>query len=352
MVFCTLFNWAFLPQGIALYRSLDQKTTGNFTLYILCMDDFTYAAICSLHLHHARAVRLSDLEDDTMRKLREQRTIAEYCWTCTTPLLLHVLRQQPPDTVVAYVDADLYFFADPSVMLQEMGHGSIYIHEHGFAPRYAARQATAGRFNVGAACFRNDAQGRACLTFWNAQCFNECLMDWSVGKCGDQNYLDEWPSLYPSLVISTHPGVGLGPWNIEMRSIETNGDEIIVDGRPAVFYHYHSLRVLRPKLGVRPISICGWFEIPDNAVSAFYKPYARELWRAVDDIERSGFSIIDALEQVPGLGMPHQQILLSIGNAFAPMVWSGRIFQIFPRFHLRRNERSIGPIDRSGEAKN
>ena len=49
---------------------------------------------------------MSEIEDDTLRALREKRSIGEFCWTCTTPLLIHVLAQQPPDAVVAYVDAD------------------------------------------------------------------------------------------------------------------------------------------------------------------------------------------------------------------------------------------------------
>ena len=39
------------------------------------------------------------------------RTVAEFCWTCTTPLLLHVMKLQPADAVVTYVDADLRFFS-------------------------------------------------------------------------------------------------------------------------------------------------------------------------------------------------------------------------------------------------
>ena len=45
MIFCTLFNWLYLPQGIALYRSIARNVNGEFTLYVLCMDDFTLAAL-------------------------------------------------------------------------------------------------------------------------------------------------------------------------------------------------------------------------------------------------------------------------------------------------------------------
>jgi hypothetical protein len=343
MIFCTLFNRAYLPQGVALYRSLERTTTSEFLLYVLCMDRQTEEVLNRLNFRSLRIVRLQDIEDETMKAVKAKRTVGEYCWTCTTPLLLHIFEKCAFGTVVTYVDADISFFSDPSAILQELGSGTIYVHEHDFAPRYSALQPAAGRFNVGVTSFRNDDVGRACLTLWNSQCLEECVMDFAVGKCGDQNHLDEWPKRYRSMVISTNPGVGLGPWNVEKRSIQEKDDVVFSDGRRAVFYHYHSLRLLRPAWGFRWIWLSGWFEIPDEAISAIYRPYARELWRAVDDIERTGHSVTDTLERLPeGFAeMTYRQVLLSIGKIFVPTSWSSQIFQLLYRGYLGRIEQPV-----------
>ena len=311
VIFCTLFNHAYLPQGVALYRSLERTAKQDFLLYVLCMDQQTATVLKRLNFPRLRIISLEAIEDEAMRALKGQRSIGEYCWTCTTPLLQHIFERCDPGTVVTYVDADIAFFSDPSAILKELGSGSIYIHEHDFAPRYHPLLAVAGRFNVGVASFRNDAEGRACLELWKSQTFDECVVDFDTGKCGDQVYLDEWPRLYQNLCISSDPGVGLGPWNIETRKIERNGDQVFVNGRPAIFYHYHSLRLLKPAWGVRPVWLSGWFEIPEAAISAFYRPYARELWRAVSDIERSGFRITTLMNAAIDrrLEMPFQQTL-------------------------------------------
>jgi hypothetical protein len=332
MIFCTLFNQAYLPQGIALYRSLERTAKSGFLLYVLCMDNETADVLRRLDFNRLKIVQLDEIEDDVMKSLRLTRSIGEYCLTCTTPLLLHVLEKTDPGSVVTYVDADIAFFSDPSAIIEELGSGSIYIHEHDFAPRYSGLAPVSGRFNVGVSCFRNDAQGRACLELWKSQCFEDCTIDLAAGKCGDQTYLDAWPDLYPSsLVIAAHPGIGLGPWNVEARGIKHANGEILASGRSAVFYHYHSFRLLQPGLGARAAWLSGWFEIPEPAVKAFYQSYARELWRAVDDIERSGLSV--TFDRVPARysEMPHHQVLLSLGGIALPAALGSRLLDLVAR---------------------
>ena len=322
MIFCTLFNWAYLPQGLALYRSLDRATAVNFILYVLCMDDFTSAVLRRFRLANVRVIQLVEIEDDTLRALRASRSIGEYCWTCTTPLLIHVQALHPAGTVVTYVDADLWFNSDPRTVLDEMGGGSIYIHEHDFAPEHADLVKVSGRFNVGLAAFRNDEEGRACLQRWKAQCIDECVMDPESGKCGDQNYLDEWPALYPGLVISTNPGVGLAPWNVTKHSIGNGRDGSTADGRPVVFYHYHSLSMLRPRIGFKPVAMASgnYFFDPD-VVRTIYEPYVRELWRSSRRLDKAGYTIMPSVATLPHVytRVRNRQLMLQFGGHALPI---------------------------------
>jgi hypothetical protein len=288
MILATLFNWLYLPQGVALYHSLARVCRDDFVLYVLCIDDLTAAVLRELKLKNLQIVIIDDIEDGELKAARNNRTIGEFCWTCTTPLLLHILRQQAPNDVITYVDADLYFYSDPSVVLEEMGGGSIYVHEHDFASKFEHLLPIAARFNVGLVSFRNNPEGLDCLTRWRAQCIQECVMDPSKGKCGDQNYLDEWPDLYPALVIARNPGVGLAPWNISKHRLKSRFRHISVDGRPVVFYHFHSLRLLRSRDRNKSVIMAtDSYELGDDVVSILYRPYARELRRAVRRIDNT-----------------------------------------------------------------
>jgi hypothetical protein len=302
VIFCTLFNGRYLPQGLALYRSLEATARGHFVLYVLCMDDLSADALLRLGLPQVRIVRLAEFETDALRKARANRSFGEYCWTCTAPLLMHIHDIAGPQSVVAYVDADIRFFHDPQKILDELGEKTIFVHEHDFAPAYGVFQAHAGRFNVGVVAIRNNPEGRACLDRWHQQSLAECVMDPSAGKCGDQNYLDEWPQRYPGLVISANSGVGLAPWNIEKHEIAKAGDAVTVDGVPIIFYHYHSLRNWRPRFGLRAVLLTqSPYSLAAHIIKTIYAPYLADLRRAMSDIKASGVPVDVALEAV---GLP------------------------------------------------
>jgi hypothetical protein len=321
MIFCTLFNWRYLPQGIALYWSLERAAKGDFALYVLCIDDFTLGALRSLKLTNARLIPMSEIEDDTLRQLREKRSIGEFCWTCTTPLLLHVMAQQPQDAVVTYVDADLWFNADPHAVLDEMGNGSIFVHEHDFADAHEQLAKSSGRFNVGLVAFRNNDEGRACLERWNSQCIDECVMDPAAGKCGDQNYLDEWPQRYPDLVISANPAVGLAPWNVGKHRITGEHYRLLVDDRPVIFYHFHALSMLRPRLAVWPVVMAAGYSFDQSLVTTLYSPYVRELRRSLRALKRRGYGVAAAFPTLPSMytRVRNHEIMLQLGSYSLPI---------------------------------
>jgi hypothetical protein len=156
------------------------------------------------------------------------------------------------------------------------------------------------------------------------QCIEECTADTSAGKCGDQYYLDEWPNLYRNLVISANPGVGLGPWNVEKRSIEMKGSHVFAAGSPAIFYHYQSLQMLKPTYGLKSVWLTGWYDLPKIAVDAIYQPYAAELWLAASAIERKGFLLLHKLSRLPNhyASAVHCQLVLSIGGLYVPVRWN------------------------------
>ena len=125
MYFCTLFDSFYLSRGLVMYESL-KKNCAQFHLYIFPFDDLSFQILQKLNLENVTLIPLQDFETKHLLEVKPGRTRGEYCWTCTSSTIHHCLTKfNIPHCT--YVDADLCFYSDPSVLLEEMGDKSILI---------------------------------------------------------------------------------------------------------------------------------------------------------------------------------------------------------------------------------
>jgi hypothetical protein len=241
---CTVVDAAYLPRALALQRSLLAHAADS-TLHVVAMDDPTEELLHRLDLARVVVHPLSRLEeqDPSLRAVRSTRSAAEYCWTAKASAVLHVFETSPELSVLTYADSDMELFADPQVLLDEMGDGSVAIVPHRFAALHAAAESTSGPYNAGWVTFRNDYRARRVLEWWRDRCLEWCYHRLEDGKMSDQRYLDDWPQRFDGVHVLGHPGAGLAPWNVARYELGEEDGRITVDGEPLVFYHYHSLRL-------------------------------------------------------------------------------------------------------------
>ena len=241
--FCTYFDINYLPRGLALYTSLKRHCRNPFVLWVLCMDDETYQVLAHMALSEVRPVSLAEFEsgDDELVAAKSTRSKVEYYFTCTPSLPLWVLNNHPEVDLITYLDADLYFFADPMPIFEEMGTDSILAIEHRFPP-HQRRKEVCGVFNVGFLSFRRNDEGLGCLRWWRDRCIEWCYDRVEETRFADQKYLDQWPRLFLSLTVLQHRGAGLAPWNLANYEIRCSDGQVTVDGEPLIFYHFHGLK--------------------------------------------------------------------------------------------------------------
>jgi hypothetical protein len=279
--FCTLFDRNYLWMGVCLHASLVRHVPG-FSLHVLCMDDLAHEVLTRLALPGVTLIRLSELEDEALLRVKPTRTAGEYCWTCTAALVRHVLSRNPGVDLVTYLDADLFFYGGPGPVFDEIGAAPIAIHEHRFPPRLASLEKAAGKFNVGWVSFRRDPVGLACVERWREQCLAWCFGRLEDGKFGDQMYLDEWPGRYPGLHMIASKGAGLGPWNVERYRIARGADGVLRSDEDAlVFYHFHGLRLHEDGTTLAPAE----YELAPAVRELVYAPYLDELARTRRRVE-------------------------------------------------------------------
>lgn len=279
--FCTYFDHRYLVRGLALYRSLCRHAQ-PFVLYALCLDDRAFQALHHMALPQVIPIPLEDLEraDPALPEAKQNRSLVEYYFTCTPSWCLYLLRQFPDIDILAYVDADLFFYSSPQPVYREFDKASILIVEHRFPPEARDQAERWGIFNVGLVMFRNDDSGRVCLEWWRERCLEWCYDRPENGRFADQKYLDDWPSRFKNVHVLKYAGAGLGPWNIRSYSIQRKGQSLEVEGEALIFYHFHSLKVVSSRIFEIASGAYG-ISLHDPGIRLVYEPYLRELRRLV-----------------------------------------------------------------------
>jgi len=245
----------------------------EFQLYIFTSDEKCYNLLAEKNLPNATLIRLSEIEDDELKKIKTMRDVAEYFWTIKASCINHLFEKYDID-LVSYVDADIYFYSSPAPIFDEMGKNSVLITPHNFSPQYK-NEIKNGIYNAGFITFRNDENGLSALNWWDKKCRDWCYKKKEDGKFGDQMYLNEL-SNSPGVYSLLHKGA-LANWNVQQFQFQnskgkiqglTNTGEIF----EVIFFHFHYLKFLNSKeveLGRKYIS--------SEVFTIFYKPYIKYL---------------------------------------------------------------------------
>ncbi|WP_242691763.1 glycosyl transferase [Desertivirga arenae] len=289
LFFCTLFNSAYLSRGLALYQSLIDHCP-KVHLFIFAFDEECYLFLKALELKKATIISLGEFEDEQLLTVKSSRTAGEYCWTCTPTTILFCLQKYNLDHCT-YLDADLLFFKDPRVLLDEMGENSVLITEHRFSPEHD--QSANGKYCVQFVCFKNDTNGLKVLNWWRNACIDWCYNRVENGKFGDQKYLDCWTIDFEGVHELQHLGGGVAPWNVQQY--EFNNKEQAIQGVELktgktfelVFYHFHDFKYV---LNNTVRLTAEHYFLPESAVSLIYRPYLKYLRNAEELIEETDCS--------------------------------------------------------------
>lgn len=266
--YVTLFDSLFLPQGLALHASMERHA-GPYQLWVLCVDDETFAALVRLTLPNIRLLRLSTLETPELLRVKGERTSGEYCWTLTPFAPGFVFATASDVERVTYIDADMWFRSTPSPIFRalEASGAPVLLTEHHFAAEYDQSE-TSGRFCVQFMTFYREASA-GILDWWQQRCLEWCFARFEDGKFGDQGYLQDWPERFPRLVyVLQDPELILGPWNA-----------IRFPYGGSCLWHFHGLRLMVLRSGLR--ASLGSYRLPRPALRGVYDPYLRDLGQAV-----------------------------------------------------------------------
>ena len=312
--YCTYFDHSYLPRGLLMLRSL-RAVDPETPIFVLALSPLCATVLRQLAVPGVTIVALAELEAafPELPALKSARVGIDYIFTLTPFLPLHLFATTVAQSLT-YIDADLYFYADPRPLQQAVGAASIAITPHRFSPDRLA-DACYGRFNVGWVSIRRDAEGLACLEHYRRDCLAWCHDRVEPGRYADQGYLDRWPERYRSLAIVEDKGVNLALWNVDNYRIDEQDGRFTVDDETLIFYHFHGIR---PKPDG---SVEVWLPQRHGAVAGIlrlriYAPYLARLIALRAELHRD-FPDLAAAETV----LRYRE---TAGPAAPPALWNDR----------------------------
>lgn len=300
---CTLFDSNYLDKGLVLYKSLERYAS-DFTLYVLAMNDKCYEVLTDLNYEHLIPIRLADFENEDLLRVKPTRGIGEYCWTCSSSLIKYVLDTYQPD-YCSYVDADMAFYADPLVLVDEMkeSNASVSIVGHRFNSFELNRADIVGTYCVECNTFKNDENARTLLDVWIGQCLEHCSIDGDGVYWADQKYMDNWVSDYDYVIETQNLGAGVAPWNIsQYRLVKKSSSSVQLKCRgnnyDLLFYHFENLQYL--SLKQVNINVYATWGIQDKLVDLLYDKYLYSIDQ-MKSFMRENYDIDVVIKSHPGV---------------------------------------------------
>ncbi|MHB9038598.1 MAG: hypothetical protein ACYC64_18255 [Armatimonadota bacterium] len=240
---CTYFDVNYMSRALAMYESVE-RFHPNFRLFMLCFDQESFERLSAMKLPRAVPISIEEFEasEPEVAAVKPTRSRLEYFYTCGPALPMYVLKHNPDVNLITYVDADMFFYADPQCLIDEMGDCSVAITAHHF-PEYRKSEPN-GIYNVAWLSFRRDDNGMACLSWWRERCIEWCYERYEDDKYADQKYLDRWPELFQGVKVLENRGANVAPWNVTDYNLTEKDGKALVDGWPLVFFHFHGFKKL------------------------------------------------------------------------------------------------------------
>lgn len=284
--FCTLYNSNYAAKGLAMYWSL-RRVCPEFMLYVFAFDDMLAEALKKMSLPQMTVISLDEFEDEDLLLVKPTRSVAEYCWTCTSSTILYCLTHFDIDHCT-YIDSDIFFLENPQVMIDEMGHNDILITPHWFDKDHDNSQEV-GKYCVQFVTARNTPNGLRVIADWRKDCINWCYSHYEDGKMGDQMYLDTWPEKYEGICVSNNMGGGVAPWNMhrydfELKDGKMYAREINMNIQfPIIFVHFHFVYTYRK--GIFYQFSFDTYPIRRQCAELIFRPYLKVLFKSYKEMQ-------------------------------------------------------------------
>jgi hypothetical protein len=247
--FCTIITKNYLPQARALAESL-ALWHPEARLHVLLVDEAE--GYFDPKLEQFATTSLGELPLPGRRELCFQYGLVELC-TAVKPAWLRFLFESTSVTRLFYLDPDILVYGRFDEARAVLDGVNLLLTPYITSPYEDDRVPNernlllSGTFNLGFLGLSRTDETFRFLRWWEEKLQSGCRNDPARGYFVDQRWMDLAPCLFDGVRLWKDPGYNVGHWNLHYRRLERKNGDLVVNGRPLVFFHFSGFRPLLPE---------------------------------------------------------------------------------------------------------
>jgi hypothetical protein len=271
--YCSVVSKDYVHKGLMLYNSL-AKHDPDFEFFFICMNEDAKSLLEKMQLEKATLIPISDVERqyEELASVKYTRNEKEYAWTSKGSIFLYLFANYPELEHLVWLDSDIVFYSSPEPIFAELRECSILLAMERFVGENKKLNSIFGIYNTGLMGFKRDDNAMECIKYFKEKCIEWCYNAVVPGKWSDQMYVNDWVKRFNKVRIIRNVGINATGWNIQDCRIRKLGNELYVNDKKLVFFHYSGFYYYNDK----EFELCGYIKLPEDAINLVYIPYAQE----------------------------------------------------------------------------
>jgi hypothetical protein len=234
----------YLPKAAALAHSI-KRVHPEAEFHVVLSDRMpvcpsaTTAAFDSI-------ISINQLPIENLRQWIFKHRLVELCTAVKGPAFQYIADQYHAETIF-YFDPDILVCNRLDGLTSVLGRRSILLTPHQTVPETEMQAILDnevcclrhGVYNLGFLGVRMTREGRRFLSWWTDRLRHLCYDDVPGGLFTDQRWIDLAPAFFEDIAIVRDPEYNVATWNLTHRRATGRAPyDIVVNGRPLVFYHF------------------------------------------------------------------------------------------------------------------
>ena len=237
----------YLPKAAALAHSIKRIHPDATFHVVLC--DAVPACSPSTTAPFDTIININELPIDNLPSWIFKHRLVELC-TAVKGTALQYIAQEFQCERIYYFDPDILVLGKLHEIERTLDRHSVVLTPHLCDPEIDEAAIVAneisclkhGVFNLGFLGVRMTEQGRRFVSWWAERLKRFCYDDIASGLFTDQRWVDLAPALFDDIAIVRDAQYNVATWNLTHRRATGRAPyEILINGRPLVFYHFSGL---------------------------------------------------------------------------------------------------------------